>query len=151
MDPLTALGIASSVVQFVDFTSKLVSDSYELYKSNCSVVEATSSLEALTSNLIAVSDDLSRSLEASKSIPAELEVLCKNCVAEASKLLSVLESLKVEGSDRRIWKSFKTALKTVWSQNKIDSFQRRLDSFRQQITMTIVVSLKLVPFAHITS
>jgi|SRR5271156_5630563 len=151
MDPLTALGVASSVVQFVDFTSKLISGSYELYKSDYGVVEATSSLEALTSNLIAVSNDLSRSLKASKSIPKELELLCKECVAEASKLLSVLESLKVEGSDRRLWKSFKTALKTIWSQDKIDSFQGRLDSFRQQITMSIVVSLKLVPFAHITS
>ena len=34
MDPVSALGVASSIVQLVDFGFRLVSNSVELYKSN---------------------------------------------------------------------------------------------------------------------
>lgn len=33
LDPLAALSLAASIVQFVDFSSKILSDSYEIYKS----------------------------------------------------------------------------------------------------------------------
>lgn len=32
MDPLTALGLAGNIVQFIDFSCKILSDSYEIYR-----------------------------------------------------------------------------------------------------------------------
>lgn len=144
MDPATALGIASSVVQFVDFACKLISGSYAIYKSENGASEANSDLENITSSLASINNDLLLSLQDSNPASDEernLNDLCKACNGEANQLLAVLQSLKVQ-TNHKAWKSFKAALKTIWEQEKIRSMQSRLDSFRQQITMIIAASLR---------
>lgn len=51
LDPLTALGVAGNIVQFVDFTVKLMSKSHELYKSTDGALVGNKDLEAIAANL----------------------------------------------------------------------------------------------------
>jgi hypothetical protein len=51
LDPLTALGVAGTIVQFVDFTVKLMSKSHELYKSTDGALVGNKDLEAIAANL----------------------------------------------------------------------------------------------------
>lgn len=51
MDPLTALGLASNIVQFVDFASKLISQSHEIYQSADGALEDNVALEHVAKNL----------------------------------------------------------------------------------------------------
>jgi hypothetical protein len=56
LDPLTAIGVASSIVQLVDFSSKVVARSAEIRRAGSSVEVAhlraiTSDLQGLTENL----------------------------------------------------------------------------------------------------
>jgi len=46
MDPLTALGLAANIIQFVDFASKLLSTGQELYQSGASAPNLELSLVA---------------------------------------------------------------------------------------------------------
>ncbi len=51
LDPLTALSIASSIVQFVDYGSKLLSKSYELYESADGTTIGNAELEVIAKDL----------------------------------------------------------------------------------------------------
>ena len=51
MDPLSAIGLASNVVQFVDFASRLISTGTEVYESVSGVTDRTLELERIYKNL----------------------------------------------------------------------------------------------------
>jgi hypothetical protein len=54
MDPLTALSLAGTIVQFVDFGSRLFTDSREFYKSTTGTLKANEVLELIISDLRAL-------------------------------------------------------------------------------------------------
>jgi hypothetical protein len=63
MDHLTALSVAGNIIQFVDFSCKLISSSYKLYESASGVLVENLELEAIAESVlelnIKVKDSLS--------------------------------------------------------------------------------------------
>lgn len=51
MDPLSALSVASSVVQFVDFGRQLLSASYEIYRSSSGISSKNVDLRTISKDL----------------------------------------------------------------------------------------------------
>jgi hypothetical protein len=51
MDPLSALSIAASVVQFVDFGRHILSDSYEIYRSQSGELAKEVDLKIISKDL----------------------------------------------------------------------------------------------------
>jgi hypothetical protein len=51
LDPLTALSLAGNIVQFVDFSTKLLAKGHELYKSADGTSVGYSELEAIAKDL----------------------------------------------------------------------------------------------------
>lgn len=62
MDPLTALSVAGTIVQFADFGCKLLSGYRELYKSTSGTLAANEEIELVTVDLQAVVLKLRRSV-----------------------------------------------------------------------------------------
>jgi hypothetical protein len=58
MDPLTAIGLASSIVQFVDYTTKLIQGAKEIYISVSGTTEENKSLETITKEMEGLSSRL---------------------------------------------------------------------------------------------
>lgn len=146
MDPLSALSVASSVVQFVDFANKLVSGSYEIYQSATGEAERSYELRTITNRLVRLNKTLEKSLSdppGQQLLPSEKDLLplCRKCTEVAKKLLDALNKLTVQ-SRVRVWSSFCQALRMVWSQGDIDELQKRLDAFKQQVSMHLLVSLR---------
>jgi hypothetical protein len=54
MDPLAALSLAGTIVQFVDFGSKLLATGRELYKSTNGSLTVNDEIELVTSDLLAI-------------------------------------------------------------------------------------------------
>ena len=65
MDPLTALGLAASIAQFIDFGSNLVGKTRELAKAGSSV--SVDHLSTLTSNLVDINKSLKYQVGLSKA------------------------------------------------------------------------------------
>jgi hypothetical protein len=130
MDPLTALGLASNIVQFVDFTSKIISATHSLYRSAAGAKTEHSELEKVAKSLRSLADQATPpSFQKTKSLSAEdlaLIELGELCRGVSDELLCVLQSLKVKGS-KRGWKSFYQALRSEWKQREIAALQIRLD------------------------
>lgn len=107
MDALTALSVASSVIQFVDFSSKLVSKSKKLYKSSNGVLDSTIDAERLTSDLTGLLLGLRRKLPENRILSGEsllthgsenednLDALCSRSIEIGEKILSKLHKLRV--------------------------------------------------------
>lgn len=147
LDPFSALSLAATIVQFVDFSSKIVSGAAELYRSaegsltnNVELSTIVTDLSAISSGLEVHDRELSHEYEYSKDerALANLAVQCKDL---ADKLMDVLDDLSVKGSHKK-WKSVRQALRSVWKENEIRDIQKRLDSFRSQLTLRLVATLR---------
>jgi hypothetical protein len=149
LDPVSAVGVASAVVQFVDFSSKLISGTIKIYRvkqENRKDDEDYDDLQDLTESLVNINSRIQDSLSTvqGKSLSTqdqEIARLCRECNQVANELLTGLKRLK-SSSKSQFWASFVQALKTVWSESEIESLGKTLDSFRSQISMHTLVSMR---------
>ena len=150
------LSIAASAVQFIQFGCSLVSKSQEIYRSNdgrsiehdeCAravdrLLELTSKLEVSPGGTGAGSSTLEMpGLDATGAI----KDICDNCVAIAKELLTGLEKLKLkESGSHRQWKSFRQALKSIFSKGDLDKLERRLLACRKELDSHLIANIRHV-------
>ncbi|EPE34009.1 hypothetical protein GLAREA_07022 [Glarea lozoyensis ATCC 20868] len=149
-DPLTALGLAASIVQFISFTSSLISKASEISNTAQGATVEIIELKAIATNITTLNAEIlppsaprgndQQSRKAAKSGEL-LHELCTGCEEVSKKLLDVLEKLECEGG-RSKWKSFRQALKTVWKESEIEALSKRLERYRGQIDTALLVSLR---------
>jgi hypothetical protein len=149
MDPLSALGIAASIAQFLQFGGSLVSKSCEIYSHGALLGHAD--LESAMKRFIQLADSMKTSLgelEVLGPLSSDskvLEVICGNCMELSQELLMRLEDLRINGNhSSRKWKSFRQALKSVCSTTKIDGIAMRLEKYQDELNLHLVTSIKLV-------
>lgn len=70
-----------------------------------------------------------------------LRELCQSCNIVAKKLLSALNKVKVQGKQQK-WKSFRKALRSVWSKEDISSLEQQLARLRDELNLRVVVDLR---------
>ncbi|APA15642.1 hypothetical protein sscle_15g104120 [Sclerotinia sclerotiorum 1980 UF-70] len=150
MNPLDALSLAGTIIQFVDFSLKVIAGANELYKSGAESLNVHQQLGLAVDDLSTLSQRLSDSysgLCGSGVIPAPADnsfiCICKNATESSTELNSKLSSLKVTATgNRRKWQTLKQALKSVWSEKELIDLQNRLALLRDSIQMHIVVDLR---------
>ncbi|KAN0120282.1 hypothetical protein V8E51_002490 [Hyaloscypha variabilis] len=157
LDPFTALGVAGNIVQFVDFTVKLISKSREIYESAEGASVEHLDLEAIANNLSRLTERLQKDLQQhllppidegvplpeTKENRAELQLgsINSKCSREVDALLSILRDLKVDGEHKK-WKSFRLALMTVWKEDQIKGVVSRLSEYRKDLDTELLFSLR---------
>lgn len=150
MDGLSALSVAASIAQFIEFGCSLVSKSNEIYDSvhGASIQNVESA--AATKRLIELSEGMKASLEFERISGVHtskqresLEAICDGCIAVSAEFLTRLDRLKIQdGLKNRRWKSFRQALKSVWSKSAIGEIGKRLESFKKELDAHVLVSLR---------
>ncbi|KAK3319732.1 hypothetical protein B0T19DRAFT_270955 [Cercophora scortea] len=157
MEPLSALSIAATVVQFVDFTIKAILTAREIHKNGSSVSVAaikktTEELRSWVAGLTATQDnapgvdenDITKGLKAAYEA---LQGIVTGCVATANELIDVLEKLSpVQTSNssskhRSSWASIYVALNTIYKKEDIEAMVKQLESYRQEISLHLLAVL----------
>lgn len=149
MDPLTALGLAAAVVQFVGFASHLVSKIKEIQESATGQSKQAATLETIYTQL----QHLNSRLELSSKRDPRLEVvqgstdlvahvfaindLSRICEGDCQRLLDIVRKLQVGNDSRRRWQSFRVALKTIWKGSEITDLEQRLHSTQTTLTLHV--------------
>ena len=143
LDPLTAISLASAVVQFTDFGVKLVTGTIELYHSADGLSGERSNLEYRISivrqhaETIILSSKHNGDDDPASENQKELEELAASCKGIASDLLSVLDDLKVKkaAGPGRKWESFRKAVAslTPHNKNKIEVLDKRLRFVKEEM------------------
>ena len=123
MDPLSALSVAASVVQFVDFGRKIVSKTNEIHNSSKGESIDNALTEATAKRLTILAKDLESSLqlEGHQDLPSDktLYNICVSCIILGNQLTARFDKLRVHSDAKhRAWKSFRQALKSVWSKGR---------------------------------
>ena len=144
-EAVAALSIAANVVQFIDFSGKILSEGYRLHKSKRVSSSKNEELENIALDLQKLRDELqSQQEEKGQTLTPndiQLQRLANQCRGVCLELLGALETLKVVDKPGK-WESFRAALKTVWAESKIKSLQDRLDEARQELIVRILVSFR---------
>ena len=149
MDPFSALSVAANIVQFVVYGVNIVSKGNQLYKSTDGTLIENAELEEATVRLQGLSRAFQESLD--QSVPENsnaendqsLRKICDECKAVSHELVGKLEKLKVpNGHPYKKWKSFRQALKSVWSKERIDELAQRLTNLRLELDSHVLLSLR---------
>ena len=144
MDPLSALSLASNIVQLVDVATRVVSASFELYSPDG--ISINGELECVMSDLVKICSALEQpqhQIDEQRSSISELQLipLSKSCRTLGEELLTVLNSLKVESPHKK-WQSFRQALKAVWKEKEIHRYKERISNLRSEISLRLIGILR---------
>jgi hypothetical protein len=151
---LDALSLSSAVIQFIDFSSKVVSKGHKLYRGHEGNLLEYNDLDASARQILKLNNAIIDGFESASrtdpyqsggSIPLPQEIsvkeVCRNCNRAASKLHNTLDALKVRGRMTR-WRSFRAAIKSEWGKSAVDALKNDLDLQRNLLNTTLLVSLK---------
>lgn len=148
LESLAALSLATSIIQIVDFSSKIVGKSRDIYSSADGATIGHEDLASAATRLKDLNQTLNTaaptSNDATNASSAEhtLSELTTRASAIADELLILLEALKVPGSTNHRWKSFRQALKSAFKQGQVDKINERLQAVRQELNFTLLVSFR---------
>jgi hypothetical protein len=138
MDPITIVGLVGTVVQFVDFSSKIVSKSTELYRSGTDALAENADIEITTKDLLKLNTRLKQSIPVGDT---GFQTLCQSCCGVGDELIAALSKVKVDGKGRK-WQSLRKAIRSIWSKEDILQLEKRLASFRDELNLRITIGMR---------
>jgi len=153
MDPLSALSVATNVVQFIQFVGELVGKGKEIYEAEDGLEFSLSNLDATTHTLIALNNEIVQSIADHSArgyhsdLQQKIEGICKSCNSIARNLGDTIQKLRPQAK-RSKWKSLLQALESNWNRHEIDKLKSQLATQRANLDTALLVSLRyFVPFA----
>ncbi|KAM0152038.1 hypothetical protein ACHAQE_008220 [Botrytis cinerea] len=164
MDPLTALSIAGNIMQFLDFSCKLISGVQEIYQNGR--LDVHTETQKVVEDLSKFSSEMSISIQSDRTTRAltqneiQLEELCSDCSSLAGELVKRLKTFQLsDGFNKTVKKKKKNGLhvfkeaKTVWlsvsqvikstlSSTELKEMERKLQNLRDAINVRMLGSLR---------
>jgi hypothetical protein len=140
MEAIATVGLVGAIVQLMDFSSKLVSASTEIYRSSKGILSEHASIEAAATDLRILQSEVANSMAGCGS---EMQDLCIACDAAASDLLDALSKVKAQESGQK-WKSIRKALRSIWSKEEIVQMESRLTSLRIELNLRVSATTRFV-------
>jgi hypothetical protein len=148
LDPWTIIGLTGNIVQFIDFTSKIVSASIEIYQSASGATLSNQDAEFVADDLAALTMRLESSLRprgvhlALNENEQRLEDLRCRCENVAWALLVKLEKLRGKGKGDGKVKSLGKAIRNVWSKSDVEAIEKSLGDLRRELELRVLVEMK---------
>jgi N-terminal domain on NACHT_NTPase and P-loop NTPases len=142
LDPFTAIGLAGNIMQFVDVSYKLFSQTQETYHSVSGATKEIGNIAFVAQHLRELCTSLSTASQNSQlrstSSPSDdkLRDLAKECAIAAAELVEVLDRLKAKDPNSKL-SSFRSVLITLWKKNKIVDMETRLNTYRSQLNLQL--------------
>ena len=148
-EAIAALSLASNILQAIDFGSKFASTACNIYKAahhGLGGVDEVASLRVINANLGDVLRDI-RTQSGGADLASEsnqgIVNLAKECAVLVEELLQSLNKLGL-GDAARKRDALRAAFKLTWKGEEIAALQARLNDFRAQLTLSLLVSMRLV-------
>lgn len=146
MDPLSALSIAASLVQFLDFGAKLVGTGLEVYRS----VEGSTEENLETEYLVNHTRDLAARLKSAQRLSggkalshdeAKLLDLARKSHVLANELTGLLLSLRSH-AHHSSWDAIRQTIRIKNSEHSIVSLKTRLDAVKSELSLQLLCMMR---------
>ena|SRR5277367_356425 len=134
MDPLTAIGLASSIVQFVDFGTKLIGGAREIYRSTTGTTAQNATLEVVITEVRAWCSRLN-SPDPSSVYSEEEKAICSlaaECQKLSGEILELIQKTRPKKEKSRT-EAFFAAIRDKWHEDDKHKLQERLGKCRSQL------------------
>ncbi|KAF2707935.1 hypothetical protein K504DRAFT_504141 [Pleomassaria siparia CBS 279.74] len=150
LDPFTALGLASNILQVLEFTGMLVREGVERYQSANGSTKEDVGIEDITSDLAQLTEPMRRKQELYKDAEPEhisqeelkLLDLATKCHILCEDLCAILDDLKTDPQAR--FRQLSALRKTIRRQRKgkaIRSLEKKMDMYRSQLNTRILANI----------
>ncbi|KAF2730145.1 hypothetical protein EJ04DRAFT_586887, partial [Polyplosphaeria fusca] len=144
MDPLSALGLAANIVQFVEFGATVFRETKEIAEHGSTV--SSKDLASLAADFSNIAGNIKRNKDdrVAVNLSVEEKALCdlaQNCIDLASEIAEALEGVSASSSNRSTWENVVKALRNRWSRRRTDELARRLGDYRSQLTLRLLLVL----------
>ncbi|KAK2611555.1 hypothetical protein N8I77_004888 [Diaporthe amygdali] len=124
MDPVTAIGLASAILAFVDFSWSLVRGAGDVYRSPSGASQENTSIGTIIADLEDVADNINTDIQGRGKHENALTALAKGCEDLSKELLQVLEKLKKRSDSKR--EALKATLRSMRKEKEVASIEKRL-------------------------
>jgi hypothetical protein len=146
MEALTAVGLASNVVQFISFTCETLSKSREIYLSTSGTTKEFDDIRIISQDLFSFKSHI----ESQKKAMPSLSDLAERCISIADEIVRAIKQLEdkfapkeskpggAPTKSRKKWESFRQALHCVWDKQRVTDLERRLERLRDQLEFHLI-------------
>ncbi|KAI1460942.1 hypothetical protein F4805DRAFT_416090 [Annulohypoxylon moriforme] len=149
MDPLSAVGLASNIIQFISFCAGLYSESRQIYSSTKGTTREFERLEEACRNLktlaIALTpanspDSLETLPDSKRPIQAEIDLarLASKCKDLAEDLAKELGALRLDDASHTRLGSFWLALKSKLNRHRIYELHDKVNQYRGELMVILI-------------
>lgn len=148
MEPLTAISVAAAVVQFVDFGSRLLRDTVEVYRSPTGQSRDTLNIASISRELSALGDEVESKSKALELLHGEdsegvFVRLCRSCKDLGEEMNEFIGDVgaHIAKNPKSAVRSFFSVLRERWSEDKIEMLRSKLSQLQQRMTAAALVFL----------
>lgn len=142
MDPVSAIGLASSILTFVDFSWKLVQGTLEIYHSPDGTSDENARLEHVIADLDLLADSLQTGVSARTRAERNIKDLAEDCREDSKALLELLSEMKVSGKRRTLWRSLSAKWSSILNKERATELKNRLRETREDIMLNLTQLLR---------
>ncbi|KAI1456279.1 hypothetical protein F4805DRAFT_458928 [Annulohypoxylon moriforme] len=147
MDPLSAVSLAGTIIQFITFTRELLSNASDIYDATQGGLSDVQNLHSISTQLhkFSASLTLQNHLETDayalagdpgfKTAVKALDEICRSCKEDCDKIEEIATRLQVKDGGHRRWRSFRAALEFAWKSKEVAELDNRMQ--RRQAALTL--------------
>ncbi|KAE9365068.1 hypothetical protein N431DRAFT_549389 [Stipitochalara longipes BDJ] len=140
MDPITAIGLASSIVAFIDFSWSLLTGAKNLYESGRRRTKENARISSIVNNLNEYALELTIGGEGASKHEKALRALANDCCVVSKELVKILEKLEMKKNSR--WQSLKKSWEAMRKADDIALIEARLGKYRAQMNTRLLALLR---------
>lgn len=141
MDPVSAIGLASAILTFIDAAFKVVSGTYEVYESSSGATAENEHIDTIVGDLQDLTSDLTTINVGKTRNEIALRALASKCEVVSNDLQHLLSSLRVSGA-HTTWSSLRVKIKSMRKEKEITGLEKQLADYRAQILARLNLMLR---------
>lgn len=142
MDPVSAIGLASSVLTFVEFAWNLVGGATEIYRSVDGTLNENARLDDVQDDLDYLSDLLSVQPVCKTRAERKTARVAQECHADSKTLQTLLKEIAGPRNNRAVWRSLKASWMSIRSRKDVAELKTRLQEYRSEILLQVTLLLR---------
>ena len=135
-DPIAIIGLAASIVTFIDFGTKMVSAAISLRDSPDGTIPEAEELNLIIQDIRSLSSEIQERMPTKALSEDERRILLmvSKCNELAAELMRILDKLKIRDKTwSKTVEAFRVTLQAAWKKKDVESLQQRLRALERSL------------------
>jgi hypothetical protein len=141
---LASLGVAANIFQFLDLAGRIARRWWKIYHESSRQMEDNSDFNTLANLVSGLRNSVGLLGSNTHKCEIGMDRVAKDCTTVAEKLLERLGQLEELGRSDRKRDALKAAVVSLWKQDEMKALEQRLERFKSQLSLHLLVSVRSV-------